>query len=453
MSGVESSSISDATKSAAGLAIRVREHLKQVLSVLVPQWQAEPQVDFRRVVRPAGNGLYAISIEPYRGAQAWIGFRKKHHGSELLLQLESAIRKEQPELLGHVVYPSGMGMIQDVFALVSAFCQAVLRYSEKPEEVNSSIDRVLGELDTVIASGTASEVVMTALSGLKLPDEIDAVSLAPGLCIRRLTESEFAEIGSNDISSENRHDITSRFVTTALVSTRQVSLTLSDAPEYSSLDPSHLQERQDHVNAVLSALHLLKSGRVGVVASFITMHPTILPNMSGSSSAPIVINPFSFMELSVADVERLGKIHAKLIENKRDEVKISVARLLDAETRLSPVDSLLDSIIGLEVMLNPNDRDELAFRVALNYAFLGKASERRRRFESIRDIQKVRNRVVHGGLNLQSKDAALIQDSAEAAKACLRDTITRFLEDKELAGNAKLNADFWLDRVIPPESV
>jgi hypothetical protein len=181
------------------------------------------------------------------------------------------------------------------------------------------------------------------------------------------------------------------------------------------------------------------------------MHPTILPNMSGSSSAPLVVNPFAFMELNVVEVEKLRTIYKSLVRNERDEVKIAAARLLDAETRLSPVDSLLDSVIGLEVMLNPNDRDELAFRVALNYAFLGRESERRGRFDSIRDIQKARNKVVHGGLNLQSKDAALIHESAEKGKACLRDTVMRFLQDEKLTGNKKLSADFWLDRVIPPD--
>jgi hypothetical protein len=345
-----------------------------------------------------------------------------------------------------------MMMIQDAFALTATFCQAALRYFEKLEAIDLSIDLVLSELEYLIASGTATEVILTALSGLKLPDEIDEVNLASGLCIRRLTENELSEIGSNDVSSESRYDITSKFVTTALVSTRQVSLALSEAPRDFTPDFSHLQEQQDNVNAVLSALHLLKSGRVGVVASFTTMHPTILPNMSGSSSAPLVVNPFAFMELNVVEVEKLRTIYKSLVRNERDEVKIAAARLLDAETRLSPVDSLLDSVIGLEVMLNPNDRDELAFRVALNYAFLGRESERRGRFDSIRDIQKTRNRVVHGGLNLQSKDAVLIHESAEKGKACLRDTVMRFLEDEKLTGNRKLNADFWLDRVIPPDS-
>ena len=101
-------------------------------------------------------------------------------------------------------------------------------------------------------------------------------------------------------------------------------------------------------------------------------------------------------------------------------------------------------------MLNPADPAELSFRVALNYSYLAGAGERRGRYENVRDVLKTRNRVVHGGLNLRSKDAPVIHEHAALAKACLRDALHRFLSDPSLGGNRKLDVDFWLDRIIPP---
>ncbi|MBA4212700.1 MAG: hypothetical protein C0449_06390 [Polaromonas sp.] len=95
------------------------------------------------------------------------------------------------------------------------------------------------------------------------------------------------------------------------------------------------------------------------------------------------------------------------------------------------------------------DSSELAFRVALNYAFLAPPEHRRERYERVRLLQKTRNRVVHGGLNLQSADATTIHEHADLAKACLRDVLKSFLLDGSLKGNKKLDADFWLDRVFP----
>ena len=343
-------------------------------------------------------------------------------------------------------------MIQDVFVLTTSFCQAILRYVETQLSVEDAIKRVIAELDLVLATGSATQEVMTALSGLRLPDGTDRIELGGNRWLRRLTASEISDLGSNDISSESRHDIASRFVTTALVSTRAIQVTLSEMYEEFTPDLALFQENQDMIDAVLCALHVLKTGRVGVVASFTTIRPTILPNMSGHSSAPLVVNPFAFMELSREDVETFVALYKELVSNKRDELKIAAARLLDAESRLSPVDSLLDAVIGLEVLLNPNDYAELSFRVALNYAYLGNPNDRRNRYENVRDVQKTRNRVVHGGLNLRSKDAAQIHEHADLAKKCLRDSVTRFLTDGALSGNAKLDTDFWLDRVLPPNA-
>jgi hypothetical protein len=141
----------------------------------------------------------------------------------------------------------------------------------------------------------------------------------------------------------------------------------------------------------------------------------------------------------------LGSIRAGV----RDVVRIAADRLLDAENRLSPVDALLDAAIGLEALLNPNDNSELAFRVALNFAHLATAEHRRERYERVRTIQKTRNRVVHGGLNLHSPNAPIIGEHADLAKACLRDAVKCFLLDPGLAGNRTLDAEFWLDRILP----
>lgn len=441
---------SNSVSKSTGLVEIVRQQLEAALRVLVPQWQSEPASDWKRVVRPTGEGSFSISIEPYQGVQSWISFRKKMFGAEILNSLEKVIHEQQPELLGYVRHPGGSQMIQDVFGLTTSLCRAALRYVEASLSIEDAIKCVISELDLLLATGSATREVLTALSGLRLPDGIDRIELGEDLRLRRLTGDEISDLGSNDISSESRHDLTSRFVTTALVSTRENRVTLSVSYEDFTPDFAVLQNHQDQIDAVLCALHILKSGRVGVVASFTTIRPTILPSMSGQSSAPLIVNPFSFMELTLAEVEMFVGLYKALVSNRRDELKIAATRLLDAESRLSPVDALLDAVIGLEVLLNPNERAELSFRVALNYAYLGNPNDRRSRYESVRDIQVTRNRVVHGGLNLNSKDAAKIHEHATLAKACLRDSVTRFLTDESLSGTAKLDADFWLDRVLPP---
>ena len=436
--------------SSSGLAPDVTRRLIATLSEMVPEWLAEPVADWKRVPRPTGVGSFSINIEPYQGVQSWISFRKKYVGAGKLESLDKLLRERQPELLGYVFHDGGSQFIQDCFALCSCLSREAARRISETNSTDAAVFSVVSDLDNLLTTRSAEREVLTLLTGLKLPEGVERISLANGLYIRLLTADEIADLGSNDISSRSRYDLTSRFVTAAVISETPISIWLSPRYESSVPDFSGHQIHQEQINNILGALHILKSGRVGVLASFTTIRPTILPNMSGHSSAPLVVNPFSFMELTQEDVDRFVTLYAALAETRRDELNIAAARLLDAESRLSPVDALLDAVIGLEVLLNPNDRSELSFRVALNYAYLAPTRERRRRYENVRDVQVTRNRVVHGGLNLKSKDSPRLHEHAELAKVCLRDAVVRFLTDKELKGTQKLDADFWLDKVLPP---
>jgi len=442
----------------------VKQRLSATLSKMVPEWLAEPAADWKRVPRPTGVGSFSINVEAYQGVQSWISFRKKQVGTADLDLLDTLLREQQPELLGYVCHSTGSQLIQDCFALCSclsrcfALCSCLSREAAQRIPEHSSIDEaissVVSDLEKILTTKTGKREILTVLTGLKLPEDVDRIDLDDGLddglYIRLLTADEIADLGSNDITSESRYDLTSRFVTAAVISETPISLWLTQTYESFVPDFSDAQNFQEQIGHILGALHIVKSGRVGVLASFTKIYPTILPNMSGHSSASLVVNPFSFMELTLEDVERFVSLYKALAVTQRDELNIAAARLLDAESRMSPVHALLDAVIGLEVLLNPNDRSELSFRVALNYAYLAPAAERRKRYENVRDVQVSRNRVVHGGLNLRSKDAPRLHEHAELAKVCLRDAVVRFLTDKSLIGSRKLDADFWLDRVLPP---
>ncbi len=435
----------------AGLKPDVKQHLIATLSKMVPEWLAEPAADWKRVPRPTGVGSFSITIEPYQGVQSWISFRKSHVGTVELDSLDKMLREQQPELLGYVCHDSGSQLIQDCFALCSCLLREAAQRIPDYASIEAAVSSVVGDLEELLTTRNGEREILTVLIGLKLPEGIERIDLDNGLYIRLLTADEIADLGSNDISSESRYDLTSRFVTAAIISEKPISIWLTTHHENFAPDFSGTQSHQEQIGNILGALHILKSGRVGILASFTKIRPTILPNMSGHSSAPLVVNPFSFMELAQEDVDRFANLYRALARTQRDELNISTARLLDAESRMSPVDALLDAVIGLEVLLNPNDRSELSFRVALNYAYLAPAAERRKRYENVRDVQLSRNRVVHGGLNLKSKEAPRLHEHAELAKVCLRDAVVRFLTDTSLVGSRKLDADFWLDRVLPPQ--
>lgn len=430
-----------------GLLAKVRTSATCLLQELFPLWLAEQPADWKRVVRPQGSGTFSISIEPYRGIRTWIIFQRKVEGAASLKDFQAVVMEGQPELLGCVSVPGRSQKIQDATSLATCWCREAERHVANGVLMSDAIGKVLDDLHTALASWRVKQQVRTPLSGLTLPTDVEEIELTDGFSVRKLSDEEISELGSHDVTSLDQHDVISRSVSTAAFIEEDVPFRLT--PDYSEpIAQTDLQQRnQEQLSTLLSALHVLREGRVGVIASFFDVGPLVLPGLGGHSTAPLVRHPFASMSLTNEDIPKLFEVHSRLTAN---EVRIACVRLMDAEHRMSPVDALLDAVIGLEALLNPNDSSELSFRVALNYAFLGTAEVRRVRFEKIRDIQKVRNRVVHGGLNLQSKDAPLIHEQAAIAKACLRDSIQSFLFDNSLSGNRKLDADFWLNRVLPP---
>jgi hypothetical protein len=157
----------------------------------------------------------------------------------------------------------------------------------------------------------------------------------------------------------------------------------------------------------------------------------------------------SGMQLAKEDVPELLRLLKRLSTCSKEEVRIAADRLVDAQARRSPVDVVVDCTVGLEVLLNPMDHAELSFRVALNYSYLWDEPQRRERFDQVRELQKVRNKIVHGGLGLKPKDVQILNAHADQAKRCLRDALQAFLAQESSLADAKLDAEFWLERVLP----
>ena len=436
-----------------GLHSTVRVAATTLLRELFPLWSAEKSADWKRVVRPQGQGSFSINIEAYRGIHTWIAFQRKFEGLAALAQLTAAVVEFQPELLGYISIPGRIQKIQDAASLATCWCGEAEKYTAKGVPPDEAIEHVLDELNRVLLSRQVEQQVRTPLSGLTFPDDVQRIVLNERFSIRKLSDDEISDLGSHDITSGERHDVMSLSVSTAAFFEEKTPFELTT--EYPEPAPqSDLgQQNQDQLGTLLAALHVLKEGRVGVIASFFDVGPLVLPGIGGYSTTPLVRHPFASMNLIAEDVPRLLEINSRLANNQREAVRIACVRLMDAEHRMSQVDALLDAVFGLEALLNPHDSSELSFRVALNYGFLGAPEARRTRFDQIRNIQKIRNRVVHGGRSLQSEDPSLIHEQAVIAKACLRDAIQSFLFDKSLLGNFKLDADFWLNRVLPPAAL
>jgi hypothetical protein len=323
MSGTDSPSIYALSK----MPTSVKNQIRKTLEDIFPIWQSIEALDWKRVVRPSGVGTFSINIESYCGIQSWVAFRKLINGKESCTKLAEIIHSDEPRLLGYVSHSGSSMLIQDVFGLITCWSRAIKTYLESGLSINDSIERVINEVDSILETNNATQEIVVLLSGLQLPDDVDQITFTQNVIIRKLSNEEISEYGSNDISSDNHYDIISRFVTTAIVITKQTKISLNVHYSEPKFDLSDMQKIQDLIDTVLFAIHILKSGRTGVVASFTKYYPIVLPNMNGLSSSPLVVMPFASMVLDRSEISELIGIYNKLIENERDEINISVGRL------------------------------------------------------------------------------------------------------------------------------
>jgi hypothetical protein len=180
----------------SGLEPTVRQRLIATLSKMLPEWVAEPTVDLKRVPRPTGVNSFSINIEPYHGIQSWINFRQKHVGASELESLDKLLRERQPELLGYVIHDGGRQFIQDCFALCYCLLWEAARRICETVSIDAAVLTVVSDLDNLLTSGKAEREVLTLLTGLKLPEGVEKISLDNGLYIRLLTADEIAELGA-----------------------------------------------------------------------------------------------------------------------------------------------------------------------------------------------------------------------------------------------------------------
>jgi hypothetical protein len=430
----------------------VKTEIKKYLTAIYPTWASQELVDDKRVFIPEGPGGYTMNIQKHRGlttSTAFMMYLWKDKGAERLRQ---TIEKHQPVLLGQLFLPGQSFSIQDITQHISCWCNYISAELDGAQFDPTVIEKLLQDLESVLTTKTLERQIFSPVDGVRLISSKDRVDFDSNCTLRKLTDQERSDLLSEDILFSTGRGNIFRHVESVLVQTSTIPIDVKVIAQDTLPVPLPFNHEETYrgVLAAVASIHILKPGAIAIIESRHRYSPNVLPRLDGYATfdafRPL---PFGHLDINDDDLEKLNQIYQGYSSNQNDQLQISIGRLRDAENRVSSVDVLLDCVIGLEVLLNPHDSSELAFRVGLNYAILGEHSDRRKRYQLLRDIQNVRNRIVHGGLNTKSEDAHLIHSNSRAAKDCLREVILKFLMNKEMRIRRKFDAKFWLDKIIP----
>jgi Apea-like HEPN len=129
---------------------------------------------------------------------------------------------------------------------------------------------------------------------------------------------------------------------------------------------------------------------------------------------------------------------------------LAISRLQDAELRFSPIDSLVDAIVGLEALLNTEKSGEVALRIPMNFSTLVEPELKFKHFQELRDLYSLRSKIVHGNSNSDSfkvgEANVTLQEAAQTARHLLRLALHKFVSDPFLRGEEKLNSRVFEER-------
>lgn len=430
---------------------------KTFLPELFQIWLSVDPKDHRRVTKkltePSDDHFQCkISIERYRGDNTSTEFRERLQDSAAYHKLRQAIEEFQPELTHHLILPERNIYLADLAnsaGLISTWCRFLERVSSSGDSRNH-VQSLLETLEQVLESKLLTETMITALSGIRLPRAADPIALGEDACLRALSDEELVELGSEDIFFSEGVNFARNRVSCCL-ELRRVDHFAMRADQPGSMLGTNGPPRNSAVSvkSVMRALHILKAERIGAYLDRTERHPKVLLGLRGGWGLPGVGVGGLPSLLEEREIESFVAIEKGLRESPREELRIAADRLVEAVHRSSRVDAIVDAVIGLEILLKPADADELNFRVALNYAFLGPPECRRQRFKEVREIQRHRNKIVHGSAQYRGPDAeGLLGKAADAAMSALRDVLQRFIADPSLQGNKPLDAEFWLNRLF-----
>jgi len=150
--------------------------------------------------------------------------------------------------------------------------------------------------------------------------------------------------------------------------------------------------------------------------------------------------PMGVFEINPGSIDELKNLYDHSKNSIFGDVKFSARRLLYSENRFDPLDSIVDSVIGMEGILlgalTGGDKGELKYRFSLNYStFFETPQERECAFNFSRSLYDIRSAIVHGDeARLSEKDYKKINSEnptphgcSEISKATLRALIINLI--------------------------
>jgi hypothetical protein len=316
--------------------------------------------------------------------------------------------------------------------------------------VESSTCRSVESIVDAFASAVESRSVRLRLiahleNHTLLPTTLHVV-FANNVVFRYLDDDELQRLLNVDVLDSTQLDPFSN--RTVLEWEFEVPLFIS-ARDHCHADADAWPEAVRPIDDVHVAMHCFKAGSTPVaIYRIVSVDPAL---QVGGLTIGRRAATLAHFNLEQSDLAAFKAYVDNCLKVCRPNLALAKSRLRDAEARYSPVDAIVDAFVGVEALLNSDNVPELTMRVALNYATLSPPNRRHHNYRRLKDLYKVRSRIVHGdfkpGSSYKVDDSSLnISEVATISKELLRELIHAFVANDELRIKAKLDVPYWEQR-------
>lgn len=429
-----------------GLVTSVRDALRKCVLEAYEDWQTIPPLDLWKIYNRE-----TVTLEQRKETFSIMNLIKKVEERDSFKNLRQVTKQEQPELEGWIATELS-GADTQLSSIIVNFMEPL--DSTPREAIAESLENLLDEVDKILRTRTVEMVVLAPLKNIMLPQLERPLSLGHKVQLRTLRSSELDVLRNHDVLlSRPPVDSGINLITAALETrfTSQIWFGISDSYDSERLASlKKFQEVLERIDHAHSALHAFAEVKTTIAFKDIrsVSHPLLA---LGSTRIMESSNAFTgFSSFEALQAPALEEFCINLEQAKRKSILSAISRLRDAELRFSPVDSLVDAIVGLETLLNTEKSGEVALRIPMNFSTLVEPESKFRYFQITRDLYSLRSKIVHGNPNSDSFKIGevnmTLQEAAQTARQLLRLAIHRFVSDSFFRGEEKLNSRFFEER-------
>jgi hypothetical protein len=398
-----------------------------------------PLIDTRTVWRFVSETSSQQEIEEFLGFRTSDFVERQIHLSSVADEIDRAIESEFPLLNGYVIVPMMAYKIPDATRLLMILYRHIISSGKPYSDIE--VDLLLSELDALIQGDKIDFELEAPVRSLKMPIGLDEIILDDNVKLVALSLSESEKVFNGDFQTKPFGII--QRISTSIRITGSCPASISKAHSL-NFDTTMHDETEKILKDVICSLMIVSRGKPNVEYRELR-YPSLPISPGNSRGRPNESgNPFGDMELTEAHVKPLQITYKRVSQNKNRQIAIALERLSRSESRYTPIDGIIDAVIGLEALLTPGSSSEMTFRAQLNYSMISPLNDRKDRFKKLGELMSLRGKIVHGA---QPENAALM-NSDEEARNCLRHALSWCLNNDDLTSNAQFPKQFWVNFIL-----